>query len=167
MTQRTVDLTSNGTGVLDATPTAPLPTAAAKALAKLERAFLPLDLVRAVTRYEIATERRAGLEAKPTREWSGADFSSFADCERVLIESAMMLAVKGRMDLIDGIITPVIRAVVDYRRAALRAANLGNEALFSGMPTMHADDLAHAEDLKLGARATLAEAGRLDLVGRA
>jgi hypothetical protein len=139
------------------------------ALEHAARPTAPLDpaVVRAVTRFEVVTERKAELEARPTREWSGADFDSFVDCERALIESAMTLAAAGRMALIGEIITPVVGAVVDYRRAALRAANLGNEALYSGMPTMHADDLAHAEDLMAGHKATLAKAGRLDLVGGA
>jgi len=140
-----------------------MPNSTTRALEHLPTA--PLDVLRAVTRYEIATDRKAELEAKPTRSWSGAEFDSFVDCDRILVESAMTLAAAGRMDLIKEIITPVIRAVVDFRRAALRAANLGNEALFSGMPTMLADDLAHAEDIMAGAKATLAAAGSLDLIG--
>lgn len=65
----------------------------------------------------------------------------------------------------------VAAAVVTYRKAALRVAALGELADLADagieLSDMHADDLAHAEDLMAGARATLAKAGRLDLIGGA
>lgn len=59
----------------------------------------------------------------------------------------------------------VAAAAATYRKAALRAASLGGEALSPEMLTLHADDLAHAEDLMAGARATLAKADALHLIG--
>ncbi|PAZ15648.1 hypothetical protein CLM62_12695 [Streptomyces sp. SA15] len=134
-------------------------------LHRLERAFLPLDLVRAVTRYEVATARKAELEAKPTREWSGTDFDSWVDCERTILDSVMVLVAAGRMDLLETPVDPVIRAAADFRKAALRAAALSNEALSPNMADLDADSLAAAEDLMAGARATLAAAGMLHLIG--
>ena len=147
------------------TPTAPLPPAAETALANLERAFLPLPLIRAVTRYEVASTLKAELEAKPTREWSGANFESWVGCERTILDSVTTLVVAGRMDLLKLPVDPAIRAAADFRKAAKRAASLSTEALSPHMSDLDADSLAHAEELKLGARATLAAAGRLDLIG--
>jgi hypothetical protein len=59
----------------------------------------------------------------------------------------------------------VVRAVTQYELAALRAGALAGEAARGVLSDLDADSLAHAEDLKLGARAALAKAGRLDLVG--
>ncbi|WP_369274491.1 hypothetical protein AB5J55_35235 [Streptomyces sp. R11] len=84
------------------TPTAPLPQPAAEALARLGLAFAPLDVVRAVTRYEIACERRAELLAKRPRDWSGAEFDSFTGAERTIEESKALLAAKELLHLIGG-----------------------------------------------------------------
>lgn len=65
----------------------------------------------------------------------------------------------------------VAAAVVTYRKAALRVAALSDLADLAEvgieLSDMHADDLAHAEDLMAGARASLVAAGRLDLIGGA
>ncbi|MFL6096012.1 MAG: hypothetical protein ACJ71Y_11240 [Blastococcus sp.] len=65
----------------------------------------------------------------------------------------------------------VAAAVVTYQKAALRVAALSDLADLAEagieLSDMHADDLAHAEDLMAGARAALAKAGRLDLIGGA
>jgi len=60
---------------------------------------------------------------------------------------------------------PVADAVLSYRAAAVRAALLADLA-DSGyeLSDLESDDLAHAEDLMAGSRATLAAAGRLDLI---
>jgi hypothetical protein len=54
------------------------------------------------------------------------------------------------------------------RRSTARAAELADLA-DAGQPltALEWDDLAHAEDLMSGAKATLAAAGRLDLIGGA
>jgi hypothetical protein len=63
----------------------------------------------------------------------------------------------------------IVRAVTVYETAALRATELAAKAVSDEGPLsdLEADDLAHAEDLMAGHRATLAAAGRLDLVGGA
>jgi hypothetical protein len=59
----------------------------------------------------------------------------------------------------------VVRAVTEYETAALHAVELSDLALLGGLSDLDADSLAAAEDLMAGARATLAKAGRLDLIG--
>lgn len=54
---------------------------------------------------------------------------------------------------------------VDYRRAEARANDLIAIGAAGAMSDLDADDLAHAVDLMAGYRATLAAAGRLDLIG--
>jgi hypothetical protein len=61
----------------------------------------------------------------------------------------------------------VVRAVTEYETAALHAVELSDLAAIGDLSDLDADSLAHAEDLKLGARAALAKAGRLDLIGGA
>ncbi|MFD1309833.1 hypothetical protein [Streptomyces kaempferi] len=75
------------------TPTAPLPPAASAALAKLEQAMPPLELVFAATRYRAATARCRALAAA----------GDYEGCEYVRDEMAMcrcQLADAGRLDLI-------------------------------------------------------------------
>lgn len=60
---------------------------------------------------------------------------------------------------------PIVDAVVVYETAAVHAAELSTLALLGRLKDLDADSLAHAEDLMAGARATLAAAGRLDLIG--
>ncbi|GAA0637422.1 hypothetical protein GCM10009535_12260 [Streptomyces thermocarboxydovorans] len=61
----------------------------------------------------------------------------------------------------------VARAVSVQEAASARAARLSDLAAAGRMSDLDADSLAHAEDLIAGARATLAKAGRLDLIGGA
>jgi hypothetical protein len=85
------------------TPTAPLPAVAAEALARLERAFLPLPLavVRAVTRYEIVTARIAELEAMDASRMSAGQFDALLDAQNELALRRKQLADAGRLDLIE------------------------------------------------------------------
>jgi hypothetical protein len=63
---------------------------------------------------------------------------------------------------------PLIEAVTVYETASVRAVQLAALAESGRMLSdLDADSLAHAEDLMAGARAVLAAAGRLDLVGGA
>ncbi|MFE0353616.1 hypothetical protein ACFW2I_08990 [Streptomyces nigra] len=62
---------------------------------------------------------------------------------------------------------PLVQAVTVYETAATHAVQLAALAETGDMSDLDADSLAHAEELKLGARATLAAAGRLDLIGGA
>lgn len=61
---------------------------------------------------------------------------------------------------------PAPVAVARYRSAESRANALIEAARATGsMSDLNADDLAHYVDLMAGAKATLAAAGRLDLIG--
>lgn len=62
---------------------------------------------------------------------------------------------------------PVIQAVTVYETAAVHRAQLAALAEADKLSDLDADSLAHAEDLAAGAHATLANAGRLDLIGGA
>lgn len=59
----------------------------------------------------------------------------------------------------------LVRAVTEYELAGLRAGVLAGMAARGPLSDLDADSLAHAEDLMAGARAVLADAGRLDLIG--
>jgi hypothetical protein len=84
------------------TPTAPLPLAARDAMRRLELALLPLDVVRAVTRYENASARTAELSAAmDVRHLSGAEFDSLALAQDVMAASLATLTAAGRLDLIE------------------------------------------------------------------
>jgi hypothetical protein len=60
--------------------------------------------------------------------------------------------------------THVVRAVTVYSTASARTAELSAVAGRRELTVSEADYLEHAQDMLAGARATLAEAGRLDLV---
>lgn len=62
---------------------------------------------------------------------------------------------------------PLVKAVTVYETAAVHAVQLAGVAESGTMSDLDADSLARAEELMAGARATLAEAGRLDLIGGA
>lgn len=159
MTDRTCRGASAGTGVLD-TLTAPLPPAAESALAKLDRAFLPLPLIRAVTRYEVAAARYDELIARPVSELSPAEVDSIGFAQQTLDDSFGVLAEAGRTDLLRPLET-----ATQYRFAEARANELIGIAVTGSMSDLDADDLAHNVDLMAGYRATLAAVGRLDLIG--
>lgn len=62
----------------------------------------------------------------------------------------------------------VVDAVVVYETAALHAAGLAAKAVTGeGLPALDVRSWEFAEDLMAGARATLADHGRLDLIGGA
>ena len=84
------------------TLTAPLPPAAADAMRRLELALAAPAVVRAVTRYEIASARTAELSAAmDTRHLSGAEFDSLALAQDVMAESQATLAAAGQLHLIE------------------------------------------------------------------
>lgn len=62
---------------------------------------------------------------------------------------------------------PVIEAVAVYETASVHVVQLAALAESGRLSDLDADSLAHAEDLMAGAKATLAKAGRLDLIGGA
>jgi hypothetical protein len=111
--------TKNFTGTpkrADHTGTAPLPPAAKAALARLERAFLPLPLVRAVTRYEIAAARYDELIARPASDLSPAEFDSIGDAQQTMAETFGVLAEAGRADLVESAVVARVGAALGFRR---------------------------------------------------
>ncbi|MGR6538872.1 hypothetical protein [Streptomyces rochei] len=62
---------------------------------------------------------------------------------------------------------PLVQAVAEYETAAAHAAQLAGLAESGRMADLDADSLAVAEDVMAAAHATLAAAGRLDLIGGA
>lgn len=133
------------------TPTAPLPPAAEAALNRLERAFLPLPLVRAVARYEAAVEYKDRLSARRATTWSGAEFASFFDCGPVMEESLRTLEAAGRLDLI----APA-KLASRYRSAASHCRELAASGNYGGC-------LAAQDEMAM-CRCRLEQAGRLDLI---
>lgn len=131
-------------------------------LSQTPTAPLPLSVVRAVTRYEVASVRRDELSAKPASQWTPAEFDSFTAVHDAIVESVLTLGAAGRLDLIGP-----AKAAADYRKAEARANELIAAGLAGRMSDLDADDLAHNVDLMAGDRATLASAGRLDLIGGA
>lgn len=59
----------------------------------------------------------------------------------------------------------VAEALTRYETATVHVVQLAALAESGHLSDLDADSLAHAEDLRAGARATLAAAGRLDLIG--
>lgn len=83
-------------------PAAPLNFTAQQALLRLElRLAYPTDLIRATTRYEVASERTAQLSAwMDRRDLTAAEFTSLEFAQDVMRESRTALATAGRLDLI-------------------------------------------------------------------
>ena len=139
------------------TPTAPLPTPAATVLAKLERAFLPLPLVRAVTRYEVATVRYDELIARPASSLSPAEFNAVGEAQQTIAESLGVLAEAGRLDLI----APAETAA-RYRQASAHCRELVSnpQGVDFKLWLCTQDEMAMC-------LCQLEQAGRLDLIGGA
>jgi hypothetical protein len=116
------------------TPTAPLPTPAAAALARLESAF-PAALAEQHRIERAATALHAG--------------------ESTVINGTPVTAVS----------LEVAEALTRYQAESVHVVQLAALAESGRLSDLQADDLAHAEDLRAGALATLAEAGALDLIG--
>lgn len=145
-------------------PTAPLPQSAADAVARLERAFLPLDIVRAVTVYEIASARYDELVARPASELSPAEFDAVGDAQQTIAEAFGVLAGAGRLDLI----APAETAA-RYRQASAHCRELskecGRKLEYGGEFSDVYDALADARNEMGHCRCQLEKAGRLDLIG--
>jgi hypothetical protein len=90
--------------------------------------------------------------------------------EQHRIERAATALHAGESTLING--TPVTavslevaEALTRYEIATVHVVQLAALAESGSLSDLQADDLAHAEDLRAGALATLAEAGALHLIG--
>lgn len=167
MADRTWQKASSGTGLLTTPrptplsvfrPTAPLPAPAASALAKLERAFLHPLMEFASPTGSTVTVSAVDDPTAPYR-WmctAGHDgshaYASLPFCRDDA--KAHAAGCKG----LPGV-------VADYRTAEGRANKLIEAGRAVFLSDLEADDLAHNVDLMAGARATLAKAGRLDLIG--
>ena len=135
-------------------PTAPLSADAARALARLERTFLPLDLVRAVTRYETAALRYDELIARPASQLKPAEVTAIGEAQQTIAESLGVLADAGRLDLI----APV-EVAARYRQASAHYRRLAACGDYEGCEYVR-DEMGHC-------RCQLEAAGRLDLIGGA
>lgn len=133
------------------TPTAPLPPAAVSALHRLDRAFLPLAVEKAVTRYEIAAARYDELIARPVSELSPAEVDSIGFAQQTLADAFGVLAEAGRLDLIGPAET-----AARYRVAASHCRRLAADADFDGCLDL--------QDEMRECRCQLQRAGRLDLI---
>jgi hypothetical protein len=103
MTDRTCRDASAGTGGLD-TLTAPLPPAAVSVMHRLGwKLSAPDGVVRAVTRFEVASARTAELSAvMDERDLSPAEFTALEFAQDVIRESRKVLAMTGMLHLIGG-----------------------------------------------------------------
>jgi hypothetical protein len=153
MMDRTWRDASSGTGVLD-TPTAPLPTPAVTALARLELALLPPHVADAVSRYESAAARYDALAARPLESLPQADLDAFLNAQQSMADAFGVLAGVGRLDLI----APA-EAATRYRQAAAHCRELAAVADYDGC-------LAVGDEMAM-CLCQLRDAGRLDLVGGA
>lgn len=83
-------------------PTEPLSPAAQQAVARLElRLNYPTDLYRAITRYEVASERTAQLSASmDRRDLTASEFGALEYAQDVMRETRGELAAASRLDLI-------------------------------------------------------------------
>lgn len=94
----------HSTGALvrpETSPTEPLSPVALAAMHRIELALASPEIVRAVTRYEVASARTAELStAMDSRNLSGAEFDSLILAQDVMAASQATLSAAGRLDLI-------------------------------------------------------------------
>jgi hypothetical protein len=159
-------VSANDQGMSLADRTAPLSAEAAASLAKLERAFLPLHIVRAVTRYEIATARYDELVAKPASELKPAEVDAFGAAQQTIADAFGVLAEAKRLDLI----APAETAT-RYRQASAHCRELSKacsgKLAYGGEFSDTYNAIADARDEMRDCLCRLEAAGRLDLVGGA
>lgn len=144
----------NTTGALEhpaPRPTAPLPAPAVEALARLERAFLPmpLEIVRAVTRYETAALRHDELAARETL--SPVEVDAIRDAQDTMADSFGVLAKAGRVDLLRP-----LAAATRFRNASAHCRELAADGDYDGCWPLQ-------DEMRM-CRCQLEQAGRLDLI---
>jgi len=164
--------TKNSTGApkrADHVGTAPLPAPAAEALARREAAFpSPVERLRKqVARLEESL--RIQCEARDADLATMRDMS-LPEAKRAEAEGSFQSAA-WEVIWLQGQLREYkaeLSAALGYATASARAAQL-NERVDGGvkLSALEWDDLAHAEDVMSGTKATLAKAGRLDLIGGA
>jgi hypothetical protein len=85
------------------TPTAPLPPAAAEALARLERRLTTPDVGKAAARYKVASAAIATVsQVMSVRDLTAVEASDFEFVQDVMLDARATLAAAGRLDLIGG-----------------------------------------------------------------
>lgn len=131
--------------------TALLSPAAAKALAKLDRALLPQNVARAAIRYEVAAARHDELVAWPASHLSPAEFDALRTAQQAVAEMFGILAAADRLDLI-----APLEAAARYRAAAVHYQALATDGDYEGCEYVR-DEMAMC-------RCQLQAAGRLDLI---
>ncbi|MFF4791874.1 hypothetical protein ACFY2M_19395 [Streptomyces sp. NPDC001276] len=137
-------------------PTAPLPQSALAAMARLNlvlAAPLAPELVRAVTRFEVASARFDELASKDARDLAPAEFDALGDAQQVIADSFGILAAAGQLHLIDA-----AQTATRYRQAASHCRRLSAE------PAADYDELLCVQDEMAMCRCQLAAAGRLELI---
>lgn len=132
-------------------PTSPLPPAASAAVACLERAFLPSEIVAAVTRFETAAARYDELYYRPASTLSPAEFDALAGAEQTMADEMAVLADAGRTDLL-----APLSAADRYRSAKAHYRQLAAARDFEGCE--------YVRDEMTDCLCQLRAAGRLDLV---
>jgi hypothetical protein len=110
-----------------------------------------LEIVRALTRYEIASARYDELDARPASTLSPAEVDAFHAAQQTVTEAFCVLAEAGRLDLIEPAET-----AARYRWASVHCRRLAETADFDGC--------LEAQDEMAMCRCQLAAAGRLDLI---
>lgn len=138
-------------------PTSPLPTVAVEAMRRLELAFATPEIVRAVTRYEVASARTAELSAAlDTRMLSGAEFDSLALAQDVMAASQEMLTAAASLA------TGYLR---NFDRHGEYDAWLTHGRPLAACLGLAGDTYLQRQQLPAAARSVLAAADRLHLNG--
>lgn len=113
---------------------------------------LPADAVKAMVRLETAFAPAVAAQRSVERTVAG-----LRNGESAVINGTTVTAVS----------LAVAEAVTRYETASVCAVQLAARAESGGLSDLDADSLAHAEDVMAGAKAVLAEAGMLHLLGGA
>jgi hypothetical protein len=133
-----------------------LPPAAIDAMRRLELALSTPAVVRAVTRYEIASARTADLSAAmDERSLSGAEFDSLALAQDVMAEA---------LDLLTAAASLATGYLRNFDRHGEYDAWLTNGRLLATRLGLTGDTYAQRQQLPAAARSVLAAVGQLHLV---
>jgi len=115
---------------------------------------LPLHIVRAVSRYEVAALRYDELSARPASTLSPAEHDAWQVAQQTMSDEFAVLADAGRTDLLHPLWTADRYRVAAARCSAASAAGNIERCLV-------------AQDVMRACRCQLEQAGRLDLIGGA
>jgi hypothetical protein len=113
---------------------------------------MPLEIVRAVTRYETAALRYDELIARPASQLSPAEVDAIRQAQDTMADTFGVLAKAGRTDLLRP-----LAAATRYRNASAHCRELAAQNDIDGC--------WDAQDEMRMCRCQLEQAGRLDLIG--